>query len=168
MAEIALFIGAEDLNKYSPLVGNLDADKVMGFIEVAQEIHITNYIGTDLYNALQVYALAGTMPAEYSLLVDSYIVPALIRWSLVEYLPTAPYTVANGGVYKHKSENSESINKEELDSMVHSVTNTAKHYTKRLIDFMCNNSSDYPEYNTNSGSDIYPSKNDTYGGLYLK
>jgi len=30
-------------------------------------------------------------------------------------------------------------------------------YRQRLIDFLCDNVSDYPEYNTNSGSDLDPS-----------
>lgn len=165
--KVALLINNQDVKRYSPLVGSLDDDKLSGYVEQAQNIHLENYLGTKLYDAIQVHILKGTLPAEYELLIDKYIKPMLIRWVLVEFLPFAPYNVSNKGIFKGKSENSEPIDKDELDDMILNSTNTAKHYTKRLIEFLCNNSSDYPEYNTNVGSDMYPSRNNSYGGIYF-
>ena len=53
MAEKALFITINDLKRKSIIDGNVDADKLIQFIEVAQDTHIQNYLGGKLYNRLQ-------------------------------------------------------------------------------------------------------------------
>ena len=57
-----------------------------------------------------------------------------MQW-LITY-PFAAYQVANGGVFKHNSENSESVTKEEVDSLIDKHRNFAQFYTRRFIDFM--------------------------------
>ena len=163
----AILITNDDIKRFSPISGNLDDDKLSTYIELAQEIHVQSYLGTKLYDAIQVHALADTMPAPYTLLIDEYIKPMLMRWAIVEFMPFASYTIANGGVFKHKSENSESVSKEEVDAMELKSTQVAIHYTERLISFLCRHSNDYPEYNTNIDSDMKPNRNSSYGGLFL-
>ena len=48
----ALFINRTDLVRNSILDGNVDTDKFIQFIKIAQEIDIQNYTGTDLYNKI--------------------------------------------------------------------------------------------------------------------
>ena len=43
-----LFIRRDDIVRNSVLSGNVDSDKFLQFIEIAQEIHIQNYLGTKL------------------------------------------------------------------------------------------------------------------------
>ena len=45
----ALFINRTDLVKNSILDGNVDTNKFIQFIKIAQEIHIRNYTGSKLY-----------------------------------------------------------------------------------------------------------------------
>lgn len=167
----AIFITANDLKRYSVINGNVDNDKFMQFIEIAQDIHIQNYLGTDLYEKLQSSIINNTINdvvnADYKLLLDTYVKPMLIHWAMVEYLPYAAYTVANGGVYKHSSETSQTVDKNEVDFLIEKQRNTAEHYTRRFIDFMCFNSSTYPEYNSNSNGDVYPDKKSNFGGWVL-
>jgi hypothetical protein len=86
---------------------------------------------------------------------------------MVEYLPFAAYNIANKGVYKHTAENSDSVEKTEVDYLVEKERDIAQHYTQRFLDHMSNNSADYPEYNTTSGEDMYPNKNNFFKGWYL-
>ena len=44
MAQKALFITINDLKRKSIIDGNVDADKLIQFIEVAQDTHIQNYL----------------------------------------------------------------------------------------------------------------------------
>lgn len=163
-----LILDNEDIKRFSVLSGSLDDDRLTAYVEQAQDIHLQSYLGTKLYDAIQSYAIADTMPADYTLLIDTYIKPMLMRWVLVEFIPFAPYNVANKGVFKGTSENAEVVSKEEVDSMVDKYTQTAMHYTKRLINYLCDKSELYPEYNTNIGSDMTPQRTATgYGGLFL-
>jgi hypothetical protein len=41
-------------------------------------------------------------------------------------------------------------------------------YTERMIDYIRNNTSLFPEYSTNSGADVNPDKNAYYNGMNLE
>ena len=163
----ALFISNKDLKRFSVLDGNVDADKFIQYIDIAQDIHIQNYLGTDLYSKLQADIIAETLTGDYLSLVNIYIKPMLIHWSMVEYLPFAAYTIANKGVYKHNSENSDSVEKNELDYLVEKERDIAQHYTRRFIDYMCFNNSLFPEYTSNSNEDVRPDKQSDFGGWLI-
>lgn len=166
MAKV-LFIKREDIVRNSAISGNLDSDKLLPFIEIAQEIHIQNFLGTRLYDKIRNDIIGGTLTAAYETLLDDYIQPMLIHYAMTEYLPHAAYTIANGGAYKHTSEASESMTKEELDYLSEKHRGIAEHYTRRFIDFMAFNNSTYPEYNQSQDDDIYPDKNGVFNGWQL-
>ena len=53
MAKKALFISVADLKKKSLIDGNVDSSKIVFYIEVAQDVHIQNYLGGKLYKKIQ-------------------------------------------------------------------------------------------------------------------
>ena len=163
----ALFISRTDLVKNSIIDGNTDTDKFIQFIKIAQEIEIQNYLGTDLYNKISADIIASTLTGDYLNLVNDYVQPMLIWWAQVSYLPYAAYQIKNGGVFKHTSENSESVSKSEVDYLVGKARDTAEYYTRRFIDYMSFNSSTFPEYNSNSDSDVYPDTDSLFNGWVL-
>ena len=163
----ALFIKREDLVRSTALGGNVDTDKFIQWIKVAQEIHIQNYLGTDLYNKISADIIAGTLTGNYLSLVNTYIQPMLIHFAMMEYLPFAAYTIANGGVYKHNSENSTSVEKSEVDFLVEKERKIAEYYTQRFVDYMSFNQDLFPEYNSNTNNDIYPDKDIQRSGWVL-
>jgi hypothetical protein len=152
----ALWIKREDLVRQTALGGNVDTDKFIQFIKIAQEIHIQNYTGTRLYDKISNDIIANTLANPYLALVNDYLQPMLIHFAMVEYLPFAAYTIANGGVYKHTSENSTSVDKNEVDFLVEKERNIAQYYTDRFINYMSYNQQTFPEYNLNSNADVYP------------
>jgi len=163
----ALFIKRADLVRNSILDGNVDTDKFIQFIKIAQEIHIRNYTGTDLYNKISADIIAGTLSGDYLELVNTYIQPMLIHFAMVDYLPFAAYQVKNGGVYKHISENGESVDKGEIDYLVNKQRDFAEYYTRRFIDYMNFNESSFPEYRSNTNDDIHPDNDATFNGWVL-
>lgn len=163
MAE-ALFITREDLVKNTAVNGNVDTDNFIQFIKIAQDIHVQRILGTKLYQAIQTKITGGTLSGDYLTLVNTYIKPMLIQWSLVEYLPFAAYQISNKGVYKHNSENSITPDKNEVDFLVEKARTTAESYTQRFQDYIIFNTSKFPEYNTNTNGDVRPSHNNYLGG----
>jgi hypothetical protein len=163
----ALFVSRDDIVKFTALNGNIDTDKFINWVKVAQDIHIQNYLGTKLFNKINDDIVAGTLANPYLMLLNVYIKPMVIHWSMVEYMPFAAYTIANKGVYKHGSENSTNVEKSEVDFLVEKERSIAQNYTRRFIDYMCFNQSSFPEYNTNSNADVYPDKQADFGGWYL-
>jgi hypothetical protein len=163
----AYFISRTDLVKNSILDGNVDTDKLLQFIKIAQQIDIQNYLGTDLYNKISTDILAGTLTGNYFTLVEDYIQPMLIHYAMMQYLPFAAYQIKNGGISKHTSENSESVSKDEVDYLVNKSRNFAEYYTRRFIDYISFYTNLFPEYNTNNNEDVYPDKNDLFNGWVL-
>jgi hypothetical protein len=164
----ALFINRKDLVKFTAMNGNVDTDSFIQYVKIAQDIHVQNYIGTDLYNKIQTDIINSSLEGDYLTLVTDYIKPMLIHWAMVEYLPFAAYTVSNKGVYKHSSENSENVSKDEVDFLIEKERNTAQYYTERFISYMTfNASTKFPEYYTNSNEDIYPDKDANFEGWVL-
>jgi len=155
----ALFISRTDLVKNTIIDGNVDTDKFIQFIKIAQEIHIQNYLGTKLYNKISADIIADNLTGDYLELVNDYIQPMLIHYAMVEYLPFSAYQVKNGGIYKHTSENAETINKDEVDYLVQKERDFAEYYTRRFVDYICFDNTKFPEYTENTESDVYPDKN---------
>jgi hypothetical protein len=166
MAE-ALLITRTDLVKYTAANGNIDTDKFVQFIKIAQDIHIQNYLGTKLLDRLKSNIVSNTLSGNYLSLLETYVKPMLIHWAMVEYLPFAAYTIANKGVYKHGSENSESVDKNEVDFLVQKERSIAEHYTERFNAYIRNNNSLFPEYNQNSNGDMPHDSDSIFIGWYI-
>jgi len=136
MAE-ALLITRNDLVRLTALNGNVDTDKFIQFIKIAQDIHIEHYLGTQLIEKIKTLILNGDINEvafeDYKDLLEIYVKPMVIYWAMVEYLPNAAYTIANKGVYKHSSENAENVEKTEVDFLINKYSNIAKEY--KLVSF---------------------------------
>ncbi len=164
----ALFIKRDDLVKNTALSGNVDTDKFIHFIKLAQEIHIRNYLGSDLYDKISADIIANTLTGDYLTLVNDYIQDMLIHYAMAEYLPFAAYTISNGGVHKHSSESSQIAGKSEIDQLIAKERDYADYYTNRFIDYMSFNAgSKFPEYFSNNNEEIYPDKEVTFNGWNL-
>lgn len=163
----ALFVTTEDIKKFTALNGSVDVDKFIQFVKIAQDIHIQNYLGTDLFNRISEDIIDNTLTNNYANLVTKYIKPMVIHWAMVEYLPFASYMIANKGVYKHGAENSQNVEKNEVDFLIEKQRDIAQHYTRRFIDYMCFNQSSFPEYNSNSNDDMSPDYQSNFGGWFM-
>jgi len=163
----ALWIKREDLVRNTLISGNLDTDRFVQFISIAQDIHIQNYTGTKLYDKISADIIANTLANPYLALVNDYLQPMLIQWALCEYLPFAAYTVGNGGVFKHNSENSTTAEKIEVDYLVGKARDLAQYYTDRFITYMSYNQASFPEYNSNNNADVYPDTDSNFSSWVL-
>lgn len=166
MAE-ALLISRNDIVKFTAVNGNVDTDKFIQFVKIAQDVHIQSILGTKLLNKIKADIVASTLVNPYLSLLTTYVKPMLIHWAMVEYLPFAAYTIANKGVYKHESENSQTVDKTEVDFLVEKQRQIAQHYTERFVDYMNFNQALFPEYNTNSNGDMFPKTDNTFTGWIL-
>ena len=168
----ALFISVKDLKEKSIINGVTDADKLIYEIEVAQDIHIHQYLGSRLYEKLQTLITGGTIDdvanADYKTLRDAYIKPALIWFTQAEYIPFASYDISNSGLYKHRSQDEDIIDIEEIDKLSAKCRARADFYTQRLVDYLCANSEKYPEYLNNQDEDLRPNRdNNNFSSIVL-
>ena len=169
----AVFITPYELKQRSIIDGNTDADKLIYYVEVAQDMHIQNFLGGRLYDKLQQLKIDGLLEedspeSDYKSLTNDYIKPMLIWYTQMEYLPFAMFTINNGGVSKHKGEESDLVDYRDIDRMQSKITDRAEFYTKRFIDYICYNSSKFPEYTQNQNGDMYPDRDsNTFSSFVL-
>jgi len=164
----ALFVSRDEIVKFTALNGNIDTDNFIQWVKVAQDIHIQSYLGTKLFKKINNDIVAGTLAGNYLSLTNVYIKPMLIHWSTGRIFTIRCFcTIANKGVYKHNSENSDTVSKEEIDFLVEKERSIAENYTRRFIDYMSFNMSLFPEYNANSNADVYPDEQSDFAGWQL-
>jgi hypothetical protein len=163
----ALLISRNDVVKFTSVNGNVDVDKFIQYVSIAQDIHIQGMLGTKLLEKIQAEIIAGTLADPYLSLLTTYIKPCLIHASMLEYLPFAAITIGNKGVYKHGAENSETVSKDEIDFLIERERKTYDHYKERFIDYICQNNNLFPEYNANTGADMNSNTFNNFAGWVL-
>ena len=163
----ALFITKDDLVRQTVLSGNLDFDKIVHFIKIAQDIHVHQLLGARLYNKLQSDIIGGSLTGDYQTLVEDYIKPILTQYTLLEYLPFSQYTISNKGVFKSTSENSTQPDAEEIDKMKDAARDTAQQYARRMVDHIDFNPTKYPENLTNNNEELHTQKDIRFGGWHI-
>ena len=166
----SLFCSTAYVKRKSMISGSVDPDKIVQFIETAQDMHIQNYLGTNLYNKLQQLIIDETITdasnSHYKDLLDDFIKPMLAWYTQAEYIPFASYTLSNKGLFKHSSENASVLDREEIAGLANRANDKAVFYTNRLINFLCDNSTLFPEYNDTT-EDMSPDKDANTAGFYL-
>jgi len=165
---IALFCTTEDIKRYSIIDGSVDQDLFLTWLETSQELKIKPILGTKLYDRLQEGIVNDDLNADEQTLLDEYVNKTIIFYASADYMPFAGVSIKNGGVFRHVSENSTQVSKEDIDYLRKLTTSKAEYYRNELVKYLCNNASLYPEYSENVSGDIYPDKQTNYtGGWYM-
>ena len=163
-----LFISEQKLKDSTAINLNVDVDILLPFVREAQKLYVETALGTDLTDKLKAEITAGTLAGAYKTLVDDYIGDMLPAYSLYHAIPYLRFKVENGNIYSKTSETGNALSTEEAQSFREEILNTASYYRERLIDYICNNTSSFPEFSTNSGADVSPSSENYYNGMNLE
>tara|TARA_R110000764_G_C10736782_1_gene350226 strand:- start:37 stop:498 length:462 start_codon:yes stop_codon:yes gene_type:complete len=129
-------------------------------------------LGTKLTQKLKDLITTGdiTLPPNiaYKTLIDDYIGEMLPAWSFHDCIPYLRFKIENGNIYSKTSETGTALTTSESQHLREEVRNTAEYYTERLIEYVTNNSTLFPEYNQNTGADVNPDRNAYYNGMNLE
>jgi hypothetical protein len=167
-----LLISEQKLKDSTAINLNVDVNILLPYVLQAQTLYIEPKLGTQLYEHIKGLIQAGTIGdagnAAYKTLLDDYISFVLVNYSFYHAIPYLRFKIENGNIYSKTSETGTALTTEESQSLREEISNTAQYYTERLIEYIRNNTSDFPEYSTNSGADVNPDKNAYYNGMNLE
>jgi|15BtaG_2_1085339.scaffolds.fasta_scaffold13462_1 hypothetical protein len=165
----ALFYTPAKIKQDTILSKNIDDKYLTEVILLCQDIYIQKKLGSTFYNELKDDVIASTLTGVNKTLVDDYVRPALKWWVVSETIYTTSYPVTNKGMVRRDGEASSPADKRDVDQQSSKYQDWAEFYTQRLIDYLCENESDYPNYqNAGSGSDVIQPDKDNYAtSLYL-
>ena len=172
MAGYVLFISEDKLKDSTAINLNVDVNLLLPYVRQAQKLYVETKLGTDLNQKLKDLIVAGTLSlpanAAYKTLIDDYIGDMLPNWAFYHAIPFLRFKIENGNIYSKTSETGSALSTDEAQHLREEVRNTAEYYTERLIDYICNNNTLFPEYNTNTGADVDPDRNAYYNGMNLE
>ena len=163
-----LFISESKLKDSTAINLNVDPQILLPYVLQAQKIYVETKLGTNLYKKLEDEIIAGTLAGAYKTLVDEYIGDMLPSWALHMCIPYLRFKVENGNIYSKTSETGTALSTEEAQHLREEVRNNAEYFTERMIKYITNNISDFPEYSTNSGANVNPDQNAYYNGMNLE
>jgi len=167
-----LLISEQKLKDSTAINLNVDVNILLPYVLQAQTLYIEPKLGTQLYEHIKGLIQAGTISdagnVAYKTLLDDYISFVLVNYSFYHAIPYLRFKVENGNIYSKTSETGTALSTEESQSLREEISNTAQYYTERLIEYIRNNTSLFPEYSTNSGADVNPDKNAYYNGMNLE
>jgi len=167
-----LFISEQKLKDSTAINLNVDPQILLPYVLQAQRIYIEPKLGTTLYEKLESLITAGTIGnvgnEAYKTLVDEFIGDCLPSWAFHMCIPYLRFKTENGNIYSKTSETGNALSTEEAQHLREEVRNNAEYFTERMIKYITNNITLFPEYNTNSGADISPDQNAYYNGMNLE
>jgi len=162
--ESLLLISPEYLKASTIIDYNITNSKLIPYILEAQELKLEPLIGTNLYDKL----INPSSDYAYQYLLKNHVSRCLVNWSLAHYLEVASFSIAEGGVFKHLSTDSDVVDDREVNTMIQRSRNKAESYASRMIDFLEKYKSDYPEYTQCISDGIRASREVKHlGGLNL-
>lgn len=138
-----LLISEELLKLYSPISKNVGIDRIFPFIHLAQPYYIQPILGKPLMEELQHQIEEDALTEENKALILKIAMP-LAMWTTYLAVRGLGYSFTQKGVTKEKSENSDSLNENEMAEYMLSLKNQAEMAQELLISYLCNCRELYP------------------------
>ena len=165
----SLFINSAIVKEQSPISGSVDNKLISPQIHMAQIKYILPVLGTDLYNKFSDDIKNNTnITGNYETLLEDYIIPSLIQFTIAELLPVMRLRFVNNAITVMNSEQSTGASYDDIKPIINKYLDMGEFYRQRLIDYLTDNSTLFPEYSSNTGSDLNPTTENYYPGLNIE
>lgn len=163
-----LMVSEEKLKSFTTINENVSVEVLLPNITISQEIGLQTLLGTKFYESILEKISTSTLnPAETTLLED-YIQPYLIHRAYWEALPTIYMRIMNKAVVVGSTEQGNSATMGDMRYLRNIQQNRYEFYSQRLMDYIKNNQSDYPDYYTYTSTDgMKPSKENYFAGIHI-
>ena len=157
-----LFISEAKLKDSTAINLQVDTDLLLPYVRQAQKLYVESKLGTQLNEKLKTLIKNGTIGnvgnEAYKTLLDEYVGDMLPNWAFYHAIPFLRFKIENGNIYSKTSETGSALSTEEAQHLREEVRNTAEYYTERMIEYVKNNTSSFPEYSCNRKC-VSPSSN---------
>ena len=178
----SLWITTSDVFKNTGLQADIDNDKIIPFIERAQDVKMQDLLGSRLYKRLDDLVYNGGQDPRvqpniyedgtgdgtpndftnyfnllYNPSEDFDIRRCLEQWTAYYFLKYGQYTISEKGVFKFSATEGTPATDTEVKRLRDHLRGDAEWYQSRLYDYLCQFSGNFPEYTTTLAEDLPPS-----------
>lgn len=165
MSELVFFVSPTRVKRDTALQSTVDESVIRPFIQIAQDRHIWPALGTKLYEFLKDEIKLDRLSGNYLTLVNDYIVPCLSQFVFMELAYVMRLRFSNNSITIANSEVGSSASVQDIKLVKEQAESIAMFYRERLVDYLTYNTELFPEYQTNTGADLQPSKRNYFQGI---
>jgi hypothetical protein len=158
-----LLINGDYIRQYTELNKSVEEGYIRSSVRKAQDIELQPLLGTDLYNKILSDTEDASISGVYLTLKDTYIKPCLVEWAMYYLIPILDVKIDNGGLVQRISENTTPATSTVVNRLMDHHLASAKFYAQRMVNYICENSSLFPEYSTNNDNQLWPMGNKVAG-----
>lgn len=150
-----LLINEEYIKNYTWLNSSVDATLIKPAIMLAQDIHLQQLLGTDLYNAILDGIRNNNLTDDLRTLLDNYIMNPVCWWSMYELIPHLYIKMDNGALAVRTSTDTQTISTSDMEGYKQQALQKATFYGNRLIDYLFKHSGTYAQYTSNLENQLW-------------
>jgi len=165
MSDIVFLVSPTRVKRDTAFQSTVDESVIRPFIQIAQDRHIWPVLGSKLYDFLKEEIVADRISGQYETLLNDYIQPALVQFVFTECAYVLRLRFSNNSIGIAASEVGQSASIQDIKLVKEQAESIAMFYRERLIDYLQNNQSLFPQYHANTGSDLSPSARNYFQGL---
>jgi hypothetical protein len=155
------FITQANFNDYLPITKNVNFNDIVPHLITTHAINLNEYLGTNFYKYLIDKFELQTLNGDEDVLVKEFIKPYTIWQTFYYLIPFITFQLTNKGILQFNSENSETIDLNELKFLLIEARDRSQWFAQRLVNYLCDNSKLFPQYRVNNNSDVLPFKGKT-------
>jgi len=165
---VTLFVTEDYIKTHTVIDDQVDAKTLMVVVADAQQLYIEPLLGTRLYDKLKTEVVANTLAGNYLTLMNTYVVPTLLKWIVHDWTPLNHFRLRNVGTTTKNGEFGSSASRSDLTFRMGLAENKANLIGMKMIDYLECNTALFPEYCTNDlGGELQPKNSATSTGIYL-
>ncbi len=161
-----LLISADTFKRTTTVSQSVDENLLHPVILLAQDRYILPVLGTDLFEKLKT-EVEGTPAGNYLILLRDYVSKCLCQYTLATLYPVLRLRATRHSVIEMSSEQGSSASYDQIQPLIDNALDMAQFYREQMIRYLTNNTSLFPEYSSNSGSDISPTTRNFYSGINM-
>jgi len=158
---LTLFVSEAYIKSFTPIGQLVDWSEVSPTAELCQDSFIQDILGTNFYVYLQGKYIAQTLTADETTLV-SKIKPALGHRAAEMCVPFINYQLKNKGLMTQTGDYAAGSDLDTVRYIRGEVMDRAEFYEQRLIKYLCENGSLFPEYQNDNDDDMPPNSDSPY------
>ena len=169
----SIWADANDVITMTIVNGNVDPNKIIPYVERAQDKIMLDFLGQPLYERLEdlvVNAATNTSPhlnePEYAyykgLFTQEKVIPTddtievslvevVAHWAVYYFIKYGEFELGDKGIYKEGSRNSTLLTNIEKRQLLKDIKSDVEDLMLILDDYLCDNSEHFPEYNSTDG-----------------
>jgi|TARA_R100000482_G_scaffold25825_1_gene7939 hypothetical protein len=161
-----LLISSDSLKRTTTISQSVDDNLIHPVILLAQDRYILPVLGTDLFEKLKT-EVEGTPAGNYETLLKDYVQKCLCQFTLATLYPVLRLRAVRHSVVQMDNEQGTSVSFDDIEPLISSALDMGEFYRERLIDYLTENSSLFPEYSSNTGADMSPTTRNYYSGINM-